>query len=134
MQDSAFLYIGTDKESFPLAVPYPTIGNGVFESVVNVVTQETSNGRIVGQLRGKTRLAQTVGWSRIDPETWWEICRWFEKNGPFCYVKYFSHNLGEWKEERFLCTKFSCTPILHTAGGAPRWYEDAKFQLQSTGG
>lgn len=134
MHGSAFLYIGADGENFPLTVPYPTIGNGMFESVANAVMTENANGRMVGQLRGKTRLAQTVGWSRIEPKTWWEICRWFDKNGPFCHVRYFSHNLGEWKEDRFVCTKFTCTPILHTDDGPPRWYEDAKFQLQSTGG
>ena len=133
MPGSAFLYIGADGVNFPLRIPYPTRGNANFDTTVNLTTQENANGALVGQVRGNTRIAQQVGWVDIEAKTWWEINRWFEQNGPFCYLRYFSHNVGEWRTGRFLCTQFTCDPLLVGEDGAATLYENAHFTLTSTG-
>lgn len=134
MHGSAFLYIGADGESFPLTVPYPTVGAAAFDAQAQLATTTNANGRLVGQLRGKTRVSQSVGWSSIGAPEWWTMCRWFDKNGPFCYVRHFSHLHGEWRVGRFVCTQFTAQVGLVGDDGTPERYDDASFTLQSTGG
>lgn len=133
MNGESFLSIGTDGKVFPLNVPYPTVGDATFDAQENIVTQENANGALVGQVRGKTRVSQTVGWSQIEAAAWHTICRWFEANGPFCHVRYFSQAYGEWRTGQFLCTQFTCDPILVGADGMPQFYDNAKFTLMGTG-
>lgn len=131
--NEAFIYLGTNGTDFPLAVPHPTIGNAGFEAKFNLETETNTNGEIVGQLRGAMRETQQVGWSLIESETWWKLCRWVKAYGPFFYIKYFNHCFGEWMTGSFYTEGFSCDPILAREDGKPGYYTNAVMTLVGTG-
>lgn len=131
--NESFIYLGTDGRDFPLEVPHPTIGNAEFEAKFNLATETNANGAVVGQLRGAMRETQQVGWSAIEAQTWWRLCRWVRSYGPFFYLKYFNHCLGEWIIGRFYTEGFSCEPILMDENGDPTYYTNAVMTLIGTG-
>ncbi|MEG0339644.1 MAG: hypothetical protein RR576_01420 [Oscillospiraceae bacterium] len=133
MNGNAYIYIGHSKDDFPLAIPYPTVGNANFDVEPNIITSVNARGVTVGQKKGEDRISQKLGWSSIDCAKWWEINRFFEMHGAFCFVKYFSHNVGEWRVKRFQASGFNCDPINICADGSPSEYENATFTLTGTG-
>lgn len=100
-EDGRFMQIGTSSTNLTLEVPYPSIGQGVFLTSRMVDSGRNANGAVVGQMVGRSVDKQSMGWSAISCEKWWEINRFLEDNGLFFYCRYFNHNTGEWKVRRF---------------------------------
>lgn len=99
-EDGRFMQIGMSPTSLTLQVPFPSIGQGLFQTSRLVDAGRNANGAVVGQMIGRSVDKQNMGWTAISCEKWWEINRFIENNGLFFYCRYFNHNLGEWKVRR----------------------------------
>lgn len=133
-EDARFIYIGKTKDSQPLAIPFPSIGQGAFETVRIVDAGRNANGAVVGQQIGRSMDKQNMGWRAISCEKWWEINNWFETNGMFFYCRYFSHNTGQWRTRKFYVSDIKCEPyMVNPATGIPREYHNATFNVVDTG-
>ncbi|MEG0473156.1 MAG: hypothetical protein RR588_12555 [Solibacillus sp.] len=134
MNTNTFIWLGTSPDNMVLQIPMPTTDNALFESVRLVDAARNADGVVVGQQIGRTVDKQSMGWSVIKPELWWEINRFVENNGMFFWCKYFNHNLGMWQTKRFYCGDPSCTPFMvDNDTGIPKYYKDAKFNVIAVG-
>ena len=100
-EDGRFMQIGISPSDLTLQVPYPSIGQGLFQTSRMVDAGRNANGAVVAQQIGRSVDKQNMGWTVISCEKWWEINRWLEEHGMFFYCRYFNHNTGVWKVRMF---------------------------------
>lgn len=135
--DARFMYIsdaisGNDLSGNILAVPFPS--DGPFETARAVNAARNANNVVVGQMVGRSVDKQSMTWSVLAREKWWEINRWIEAHGMFFYCKYFSHNTGKWMIRRFYCGDPKCLPFkVNASTGIPAFYRECTLNVIDTG-
>ncbi len=131
--DDTYIYIGNSPDALNLEIPFPTVGDIVFQTKENSVKERNANGVLVGQKTAEDTIIQTIGWTYIEVEKWWEINEFFQKNGDVFYCKFFNQNIGEWQIKKFWRGDTSCSLLLLDENGKPEYYEDANFEIESVG-
>lgn len=132
-----FMYLGATASNTTTEVPMPT-GNNTFKTSFNWQTQQSADGSIVGQQRGRSRSAQEMTWERMDCQTWWALNQWIEGNGMCFYARYFNFNYGVWQTRQFYVESISCIPYrpaaeTSTNHGQPMYLKDCKFTVYDMG-
>ena len=100
----SYIEIGTSVNadftlSNVLQLPAPTSLPTSNEFLVDA--GRNANGTMIIQQIGRTQYTSQIKWKIMPNKKWWEINRWFEKNGYVFYLKYFSHTDGRVKIHRF---------------------------------
>lgn len=131
--DDTYVYVGGSEGTLNIQVPFPTVGDLTFQVTENVKSELNANGVEVRQRIGEEILTQHLEWGMIESEKWWEINRFFQKNGNVFYCKFFNHNIGEWQVKRFRKNDTSCDLMLVTNEGNVECYENAGFDIVSIG-
>ena len=135
--DARFIYLGTqvtngDLSGNILAIPFPS--SGEFETSRAVNAARNANNVVVGQMVGRSVDKQSMSWSVLAREKWWEINRWIEANGMFFWCKYFAHNYGVWRIRRFYCGDPKCEPFKIDANtGIPEMYRNCSINVIDMG-
>lgn len=131
---TGFIYIGISKDSFDLAVPYPSVGGAAFEAAAEYQTERNSNGVTVRQRISAPIIKQEISWERIGADQWYEIARFFDENGDAFWCRYFDYTTGEWREKRFVKGAMKCSPMrVDPKTGKPDYFTDAGFSIESIG-
>lgn len=133
--DPRFMYWGTTRGSTSeLAVPFPSVDSGVFETSRAVNAGRNANNSVIGQMVGRSVDKQNMQWSVLPCDKWWEINNWVEDHGMFFWCHYFSHNTGVWKDRRFYCGDFKCQPFkVDAATGIPAFYRNCEVNVIDMG-
>lgn len=135
--DPRFMYIGTDHNTAnvtgnTLAIPFPS--EGPFQTSRAVNSARNANNVVVGQMVGRSVDKQSMKWSVLPCQKWWEINRWLEANGMFFWVKYFNHNIGYWQIRRFYCGDVTCEPFkINAENGHPAMYRNCSINVIDMG-
>lgn len=136
--DSRFMYWGstpnTNRENYEVAVPYPSFGQGLFETSRMVDSARNAQGEMVGRQIGRSVSKQNMSWSALPREKWWEMNRWIE-NGHFTfYCHYFDFNLGRWETRLFYVSDLKCNPyLIDPSSGMPAFVTDASANVIDCG-
>ena len=66
-----------------------------------VEAERNADGTMIIEQVGRTQYTTQIKWSSLPNKKWWELNRWFEDFGYVFYMKYFNHNDGCIKIQRF---------------------------------
>lgn len=132
-----FMYLGATPETTSQEVPMPA-GNNTFKTSYNWQTQQSADGSIVGQQKGRSRSTQDMTWGFMDCDTWWNLNQWIEQNGMCFFARYFNFNFGTWQTRQFYVESISCVPYRPAAQtsqthGEPMYLKDCKFVVYDMG-
>ena len=115
-------------------VPYPDEGKAPFETSRMADSARNANGEVVGRMVGRSVHKQSLAWSVMPAEKWWEMNRWFEQGHFTFYCHYFNHNFGQWETRLFYLGDVKTNPfVVSTETGEPRFYRDASFNVIDCG-
>ena len=133
-----YIYLGsspaTDRENYAIMVPYPDEGKAPFETSRMVDSARNANGEVVGRMVGRSVHKQSLAWSVMPAEKWWEMNRWFDDGHFTFYCHYFNHNFGQWETRLFYLGDVKTNPfVVSTETGEPRFYRDASFNVIDCG-
>ena len=131
-----FMYLGATASTTNLEIPMAN--GGTFRTSYNWQTQQSADGSIVGQQKGRSRSRQDMTWERMDCQTWWTINQWIESNGMTFYARYFNFNIGTWQTRRFYVEAITCTPYRpasanSTNHGQPLYLKDCTMNVYDMG-
>ena len=132
-----FMYLGTTPTTCSQEVPMPT-GDNTFKTAYNWQTQQSADGSIVGQQRGRSRSTQDLNWGVMDCNTWWNLNQWIEANGMCFYARYFNYNFGIWQTRQFYVDSITCVPYRPASAqssdhGNPLYLKECKFTVYDMG-
>ena len=117
-----------------MAVPFPSYQSAPFETSRMVDAGRNIDGVVIGQQVGRSIDKQSMKWTVLPTEKWWEMNRFIEDNGLFFWCHYFSHGFGRWMDRKFYCGDFSCQPALvNPDTGIPEYYRDCSVNVIDTG-
>ena len=135
---AGYIYLGassdTSRTSYAIALPYPDLDKAAFETSRMVDSARNANGEVVGRQVGRSVHKQSLAWSVMPVEKWWEMNRWFEQGHFTFYCHYFNHNVGRWETRLFYLGDVKTNPfVVSTETGEPRFYRDASFNVIDCG-
>lgn len=134
MSTNGFLYWGMSEGAQTVAVPYPDRGAAPFLTTRAVSAGRNADNVVVGEKVGRSNDKQSMKWSKISCEKWWEMNRFVEENSMFFWCHYFNHNLGRWMDRLFYCGDFTCNPEqVNAATGKPAFYSNCSVNVIDTG-
>lgn len=132
-----YIYIGLAANNLPLCVPYPHAAP--FGTTLPLVLQKNAKGEFVGQIVGRASVHLSLSWEAMDCETWWELGRWFDENGPVFYCRYFDYNIGAWRIRLCYAEGMTTEPV-RPAGknnttdyGKPQYLKNCALEIQDMG-
>jgi len=106
--DEGFMYLGTTRaiaDNPQLAFKLPPPDDGViFESEWSFEGQRNGlvelRGTFIGNVPGGID-KQNCTWNFITKDNWWGMNRFINSCQNIFWMRYFNHNIGEWRTKRF---------------------------------
>lgn len=132
--NDGFIKYGSSHSNLIYTLPFPTMGKALFQTERLVDAARNANGVVVGQQVGRSLDKQNMGWTRIEPEKWWEFNNFLESHGMFFSVEFFNYNLGVLQRKRFYASNPQCEPVnVNRITLKPEYLENAQVNIIDTG-